>query len=35
MGQQHEIIQKEKKTHIQIHQEDKLERIKRIYDDKK
>ncbi|AFQ28008.1 sigma-70 family RNA polymerase sigma factor [Bacillus thuringiensis] len=29
------LYKKEKKTHIQIHQEDKLERIKRIYDDKK
>lgn len=29
------LYKREKKTHIQIHQEDKLERIKRIYDDKK
>ncbi|NUJ05044.1 sigma-70 family RNA polymerase sigma factor [Bacillus paranthracis] len=29
------LYKREKKTHIQIQQEDKLERIKRIYDDKK
>ncbi|MDR4163682.1 sigma-70 family RNA polymerase sigma factor [Bacillus paranthracis] len=29
------LYTREKKTHIQIQQEDKLERIKRIYDDKK
>jgi hypothetical protein len=29
------LYKREKKTHIQIQQEDKLERIKRIYNDKK
>ncbi|MEN1937780.1 sigma-70 family RNA polymerase sigma factor [Paenibacillus sp. 102] len=29
------LYKKEKRTHIQIQQEDKVERIKRIYDDKK
>ncbi|MCP9277392.1 sigma-70 family RNA polymerase sigma factor [Bacillus wiedmannii] len=29
------LYQREKKTHIQIQQEDKLERIKRVYNDKK